>query len=490
MKKFTKVVFITALFMLVILPLSAARTMSVTWNWVLGDPDIKEYRYQINKEDADGWTVVDGKTASYTADGLDAYSSYTLYLQASYDGVSWSVSASNTVNAPLTVEKEESVKVEETKTLPVEEKVVVLPVVLENDFSVYGYGVHNTYSGSTFTSATDPKIVYKEDILGFIDYEVKKYDYLLSAVIVDSLEDGKMVLTVPEGLDFDSYMVEYKKEIEEYIKSLTVVTTAALEEVKEEKVEKPQTEEVVIAEPVVEEKKEETPVVEKVEETPVTEKVQEEKPVVAPAVPSAPKAVEATPYEETEKSVVKRAESSVKPSFNLGLSLGAEWGFASRTEFTHPVYSYLPKAAITLEGENLLHVSSFGFGLRSDISAVILPSGLSYRNILAFGKYTYDLTADLKLMAYINAKPVTVYLGGGLGYTLLTGAEGITHSGAALGSFTSSFAITGVLGVGFHLGEKVDLRLEGYGRYFFPSFSSFKLEGLSLSPSLSFVFKF
>lgn len=475
MKKFTKIVFITLLFMLILLPLSAARTMSVTWNWVLNDPDVKEYRYQIDKEDADGWTVVGGKTSSCTLDGLDAYTSYTLYLQASYDGKTWSVSASNKVEAPLTKVEAESAAVEETAST-VEaptESVVVLPLVLENEFTVAGIKVNNRYSGSTFTSSTDPSLVLSDDILGFINYEVAKYDYLISAVVVDSITDGEMVLTVPEGLDFETYMAEYKNEIEAYLNSLTVVSTAVVEEKQDEKTETAVTEEVAIPQ---EEKAE----VVKVEEA---APAAEETPA-APEVPEAPKTVEATPYR------AESSESTLKPSFNLGFYLGAEWGFPSRTEFKSPVYSYLPRAGITLEGANLLHFSLFGFGVRSDISAVILPDGLSYSNILSFGKYTYDLTADLKLMGYINTKPLTVYFGGGLGYTLLSGSYGLAHEGAKLGSFNSSYAITAVLGLGFHLGEKIDLRVEGYSRYFFPSFSSFSLGALSISPSVALGIKF
>ncbi len=480
MKKFTKVIFITALFMLVLLPLTAARTMSVTWNWVLSDPDIKEYRYQMNGEDASLWTVVDGRTSSCTLDGLDPYSDYTLYLQASYDGVSWSLSAAKTVNAPLSLEVEESVKSEETA---VEEEA---PVVLENDFSVLGYVVHNTYSGAVFTSQTDKNIVLKSDILGFVDYEVGKYDYLLSAVMVNSISDGEMTLTVPEGLDFEFYMAEYKKEIEEYVASL--FTSA-----------EPEAEVVKVEEPVVEEKtapQEKAPAVEEkvtateekapaAEETPVVEKapVVEEAPVKEAAVPEAPKAVEATPVDEKKESVIKRA-------FNLGINLGAEWGAESFSKLTNPLYSYMPRAGISLEGRNLFSLGIFGLGVRSDISSTFLPDGLSYSNILSFKKYSYDITADLKLMGYLNADSVLVYFGGGLGYSLLYGENGLSHSAGTLGSLKSSYALTGSLGLGFALSEKTELRLEGYGRYLFSSFSSFKLENLSLSASLALGIKF
>ena len=92
-----------ALAALLIIGLSglSAAGMTVSWEWLLDDPDVTAYRYQLNGEEEDGWTVVSGDTDSYTAEGLDPYQSYTLYLQRSYDGVNWSESAVSTASAMI-----------------------------------------------------------------------------------------------------------------------------------------------------------------------------------------------------------------------------------------------------------------------------------------------------------------------------------------------------------------------------------------------------
>ena len=86
---------------LLILSSLSARTMTAEWEWLLDDPDVTVYRYQLDGEDPDGWTEVSGDTDSVTIENLDAEKEYTLYLQRSYDGVHWSGSAKCTVKATL-----------------------------------------------------------------------------------------------------------------------------------------------------------------------------------------------------------------------------------------------------------------------------------------------------------------------------------------------------------------------------------------------------
>ena len=115
MKKLSKVLLLIAIILMIALPLSAAKTMSVKWQWLLNDPYVISYRYQLNGEAEDGWTMVDAKTDVLLAEGLDPYADYTLYLQCTYDGVIWSESAKSTAYALLEyveVEKVEE-KVEE-----------------------------------------------------------------------------------------------------------------------------------------------------------------------------------------------------------------------------------------------------------------------------------------------------------------------------------------------------------------------------------------
>lgn len=87
--------------------------VAVTWEWSLDDPNVTTFRYQMDGEDPDGWTVVDASQTSYTAENLDGSQSYTLYLQQSYDGEHFSKSASATSEPLAEPEAEEAAPAEE-----------------------------------------------------------------------------------------------------------------------------------------------------------------------------------------------------------------------------------------------------------------------------------------------------------------------------------------------------------------------------------------
>ena len=53
------VIALMALLMIAGVPLTAD-TMSVTWEWLLDDPEVTVYRYQLDGEDPDGWTEIGG----------------------------------------------------------------------------------------------------------------------------------------------------------------------------------------------------------------------------------------------------------------------------------------------------------------------------------------------------------------------------------------------------------------------------------------------
>ena len=61
---------------------------TVRWSWTSGDGNISFYRYQLDGEDDDGWTVVDSSVTSVVLPREDS----TLFVQASPDGVNWSAS--------------------------------------------------------------------------------------------------------------------------------------------------------------------------------------------------------------------------------------------------------------------------------------------------------------------------------------------------------------------------------------------------------------
>ena len=213
MKRLSKVLFALAVILLIAFPLSAAKSMNVTWSWLLNDPYVTSYRYQLDGESEDGWTVVDGTTSSYQATGLDPYKDYTLYLQCTYDGKIWSDSATSTAYALLQVE-------EIVEDLPVIEEVA--PVEAETaSFTLFGYTVENSWLDGVFTSTLKEKgIVAEDDVRGFALSEVEKYGEMLTANTAISFVPDGFTLTYPEAVDPADYIEVYKADLEAYITSL------------------------------------------------------------------------------------------------------------------------------------------------------------------------------------------------------------------------------------------------------------------------------
>ena len=234
MKKLSKVLLFIAIVLCISLPLSAAKMMNVTWQWLLNDPYVTSYRYQLDGENEDGWTVVSADTDKYVAVGLDPYKDYTLYLQCTYDGNVWSESAKSTAYALL-----EYVEVPAVEETPVVEEPVVVEVAPETaSFSVFGYTVDNSWIPGKLTSTSATKgLLAESDVRGFVLYEVEKYgDLLLENTAIEFIPDG-FVLTYPETEDASLYIPTYKSDIEEYVAKLfapveekTVETAEVVEE--------------------------------------------------------------------------------------------------------------------------------------------------------------------------------------------------------------------------------------------------------------------
>lgn len=128
MNKAKKLVMILLVLGACLLPLMAAQTMSVNWKWNHDDLDVTYYRYQLNGEAENAWTVVPADVLSYEATDLDPYSSYSLYLQCSYDGENWSESAVAVAEPLLTAAPEPAVVEAEPV---VAEPVIEAPAVVE-----------------------------------------------------------------------------------------------------------------------------------------------------------------------------------------------------------------------------------------------------------------------------------------------------------------------------------------------------------------------
>ena len=122
-----------------------AAPVVVTWEWMLEDPNVTTFRYQVDGEEPDGWIVVDSSVTSYTVKGLDGSKAYTLYLQQSYDGENFSGSA-QAISEPMfpaepevTMAEAEPVIEEVVEPAIVEEEVVVAeaePVVVAEEIVV------------------------------------------------------------------------------------------------------------------------------------------------------------------------------------------------------------------------------------------------------------------------------------------------------------------------------------------------------------------
>ena len=112
---------LVVLSLVLLVPLFSLSSASLTWSWNLHDEDISFYRYQLNSEDDDGWTVVDSTVTSVSLES-DSESD-TLYVQASRDGIIWSESG----HATFVPEKTEEIlpiaepaEIEESVTAPAE----------------------------------------------------------------------------------------------------------------------------------------------------------------------------------------------------------------------------------------------------------------------------------------------------------------------------------------------------------------------------------
>ncbi|AEV29033.1 hypothetical protein SpiGrapes_1216 [Sphaerochaeta pleomorpha str. Grapes] len=114
-----------------------AMPVVVTWEWMVEDPMVTTFRYQVDGEEASAWIVVDSSVTSFTLKGVDGSVAHTLYLQQSYDGVNFSASSMSS-SEPILEEVPETPVVEVAAVAevvtPVAEEVPVIeqaPAVVE-----------------------------------------------------------------------------------------------------------------------------------------------------------------------------------------------------------------------------------------------------------------------------------------------------------------------------------------------------------------------
>ncbi len=94
------------LFLSLCIVLSLSHASTLRWSWAGADDKVQCYRWQLNSEEDGGWKVEDSSTTSIILDRVT--SSDTLFVQASYDGSTWSESGTGTyikesVSIPLSL---------------------------------------------------------------------------------------------------------------------------------------------------------------------------------------------------------------------------------------------------------------------------------------------------------------------------------------------------------------------------------------------------
>ena len=89
---------VMALIMLLASTFLFAQEVSITWNWSASQEGITAFRYQMDAEDDNAWTVVDVSVTEYETGPVDATVPHVLYVQQSFDGLNWSASGSIAFN--------------------------------------------------------------------------------------------------------------------------------------------------------------------------------------------------------------------------------------------------------------------------------------------------------------------------------------------------------------------------------------------------------
>ena len=525
MQKIKKLIIaLTAMLMIVSVPLAAAQ-MTVRWEWLLDDPDVTAYRYQLDGEDPDGWTMVSGDTSSAEFSGLDADKAYTLYVQRSYDGVNWSPSASSTA----AVEKAAPEEVPEE------------PIV-----KTYAYGGYELTAEILTGRAvlTYPAAVTDADAEAFIAYENAAYD-LADAGVTYSLEgDGVAVFTYPETISREAAAAELDVLVADLIDYITPAPAEEPlpmpeEEVPEEPIVKTYTYggytltaevsegSAVLSYPAFVTEAEASaffatensrydlaglgvtymftapgeavigyPAAYTAEEAAAELDVlvadlieyltpaQAAEPETEPAVPAEEPAAEEVPAEETTEAAespvaAEPAASAEEDESRFAFSLLIKGGVAADFDDSFKFGNIMANASLGFDFANILPAGDhFGFGLRSDLGVDFQPKGGAWdyadkMEYFTVANYAEAVSLDLKLTMDIVAGPMDLYLGGGagiaagnpLGDAVISGnlAQGEFTLGSA--DFAWDWFASAVAGVRFYMGDVFSLGAEVGYRY-------------------------
>ena len=238
--------------------------------------------------------------------------------------------------------------------------------------------------------------------------------------------------------------------------------------------------EVVIEEPVAEEA-----IV--IEEEPVAEEAVIEEPAVEVVVTAVEELPAPEPIEPVAEEVVAEVEVVKKDKgdfkFNLLLAGGVDTD-VDFTSFDSLLNGAYPRFSLGLDFQNIVKLGSFGLGLRSDISAIVMPVDKDWSKLpSSFDEFFngncnifVDSSVDMKLMSYISGQKVDFYLGGGVGYSLfnprLEGDATMVEYGHSLQNFSifsSAWFVSGNTGLRYRFNDVFSLGAEVNYRYLLPA---------------------
>lgn len=118
--------------------LLSAEEVIITWQWEPADEEITAFRYRLDTEEEDQWTVVDASVTQFSIGPVDGSVPHTLYVQQSYDGQLWSESSVMTYDpiayvAAETAEEQETVEETVLEEMPEEEVAQQAPMEEETE---------------------------------------------------------------------------------------------------------------------------------------------------------------------------------------------------------------------------------------------------------------------------------------------------------------------------------------------------------------------
>ena len=193
---FLKRIIVISLFSLCITTFTFAKTINCQWS--AEDDKVLFYRYQLNGEDENSWTVVDSSITQVTLEHTQDIE--TLYVQYSIDGIHWSKSAIGTYDD--TQKKTQ----EEIESLAVNTNIVVIEYLHEENKEVANTG---KISCTVSENASDngKALTYKwNSESNFFKFRINNQAWH----IVDSYTTG-VVYEMPSEVDTKSAIFQIKE---------------------------------------------------------------------------------------------------------------------------------------------------------------------------------------------------------------------------------------------------------------------------------------